>query len=371
MKAVILVGGEGTRLRPLTFSTPKAMVPILNRPFLEHMLEYLKRHGIDDVILTLCYLPDPIQGYFGDGSGLGLKLSYAMEGSPLGTAGAVKNVAGRLDETFYAFNGDTFTDIDLTAMLTLHRRRSAKATIALTPVDDPTIYGVVETDAEGRVQRFIEKPSRDAVTTNMINAGAYILEPEVMGQVPDGQNFSFEHGLFPHLLQRGDTVCGYPSEAYWIDIGTPQKYLKLHQDLLSAEIVRPMPGRQVSRGVHAGEGVEIHRSARLKGPLVIGSNCSIGAGASIEGPVAIGEGCTIGAETDIKGTVIWHNTSIGRGASIRGSVIAEHVSIGQRSTLAAGCVIGNGVSVDSGSKLARDTSVWPQQNPSPFETARS
>lgn len=204
MKAVILVGGEGTRLRPLTYSTPKPMVPILNRPFLEHMLKYMKSHHINDVILALCYLPDHIRAYFGNGSDYGVKLTYDVETSPLGTAGAVKNVAQHLDETFFVFNGDVFTDLNLTAMLDTHRKKSSKATIALTPVDDPSMYGVVETDTNDRVKRFVEKPKREEATTNMINAGIYILEPELLEYIPANQNYMFERGLFPLLLEQGD-----------------------------------------------------------------------------------------------------------------------------------------------------------------------
>jgi len=370
VKAVILVGGEGTRLRPLTFNTPKAMVPIVNRPFLEHMIEYLKGHGIDDIILTLCYLPDYIQRYFGDGSNYGVKLTYTMEDSPLGTAGSVKNVAEHLDETFFVFNGDIFTDIDLTAMLELHQQQGSKATIALTQVEDPTIYGVVETSAEGRVQRFIEKPSRDAVTTNMINAGAYILEPEVPSHIPKDENFTFEHGVFPLLLERGDPVYGYPSDAYWIDIGTPEKYLKLHHDLLTGMITRRFPGEHAGEGIWVEQGGDIHPQAELEGPAVIGRNCVIGSRARVKGPSAIGPDCRIGAGSLIAGAVVWQNTRLGQGVSLRNCVLAENVFVGDRSQVMEGCVLGHNVIVGSDKRLNRGTKVWLEENLSSPEAAR-
>ena len=364
MKAVILVGGEGTRLRPLTCNTPKSMVPILNRPFLEHIIDYLKEHNIDDIILALCYLPHHVQRYFGDGTEFGIKLTYVVEDSPLGTAGAVKNVAQRLDETFFVFNGDIFTDLDLTRMLDFHRERESKVSIALTPVDDPTIYGLVETNAEERVERFIEKPRWDAVTTNMINAGTYIIEPEVLSHVPKGLHFTFEQGLFPLLVARGDPVYGYPSDAYWIDIGTPERYLKLHHDLLTGRVAKSFPGERAGEGIWVEEGCDIHSQAELDGPTLIGRNCVIGSKAQVKGPCVIGQDCMIGAGSLIKEAIVWQNTRLGQGVSLRGCVIAENVFIGDRSRVMKGCVLGNNVTVGYDKRLARGTKVWPEENPS-------
>jgi mannose-1-phosphate guanylyltransferase len=371
VKAVVLIGGEGTRLRPLTLHTPKSMVPIVNRPFLEHMLEYLKGHDIDDIILTLCYLPDHIHHYFGDGSKFRIKLTYAIEDPPLGTAGAVKNVMGHLDETFFVFNGDIFTDIDLTAMMGFHRQHRSKATIALTPVDDPTIYGVVETNSEGRVQRFIEKPRRDAVTTTMINAGAYILEPEVLDHVPIGLSFSFELGLFPLLLENGDPFYGYQSDAYWIDIGTPEKYLKLHHDLLTGLVTRHITGKPAGDGVWIEDGCDIHPQAELRGPTILGRNCIVGSGARVKGPSIIGQDCIIEAGSFVEGAVIWQNAHLRQGVSLRNCIIAENVVIGERTQVMDGCVLGKNVIVDSNQKLVQGTKIWPEQiQPSPKTTRR-
>jgi len=359
VKAVILVGGEGTRLRPLTYSTPKTMVPILNRPFLEHMLKYMKNHHIDDVVLALCYLPDHIREYFGDGSDRGVKLTYVVEGSPLGTAGAVKNVAQYLNETFFVFNGDVFTDMDLSAMLETHRNKSAKATIALTPVDDPTMYGVVETDTNGRVKRFVEKPKREAVTTNMINAGIYILEPSLLDYIPANQSYTFERGLFPLLLERDDPFYSFNSHGYWIDIGTPEKYMQVNSDLLAGDITTDFPGSAYSRNVWTEAGCNIHPKAKLDGPVVIGRNCVIEAKAHIKGPTVIGPDCYIGTDSLVEKSIIWQNVKVGRGAKLLKCLIADAVSVGEGCDVAAGCIIGNKVSMKKRIKLAPDTKIMP------------
>jgi mannose-1-phosphate guanylyltransferase len=335
------------------------MVPVLNRPFLEHMIDYLKGHGIDDLILTLCYLPDHVQRYFGDGSKFGIELTHVVEDSPLGTAGAVKNVQGCLDETFFVFNGDIFTDLDLTAMMGFHRERGSKVSIALTPVDDPAIYGVVETNAEGEVQRFIEKPSRGEATTNMINAGAYIVEPEVLDLIPKGLSFTFERGLFPLLLERGDPVYGYQSDAYWIDFGTPEKYLKLHHDLLTGRVTKGRHGDQAGEGIWVEEGCDIHPQAELRGPAVIGKNCVIDSRAQVKGPSVIGQGCRIGTDSLIEGAILWQNTHIGHAVSLKNCVVAGNLFVGDRSQVREGCVLGDNVIIGSGESLTQGTRLWP------------
>ena len=337
------------------------MVPILNRPFLEHMLKYMKSHNIDDVVLALCYLPDHIRDYFGDGSGYGIKLTYAVESSPMGTAGAVKNVARHLDDTFFVFNGDVFTDMNLTAMLETHRKKSAKATIALTPVDNPTMYGVVETDTNGRVKRFVEKPKPEAVTTNMVNAGTYILEPDLLDYIPANQSYMFETGLFPLLLQRGDSFYSFNSHGYWIDIGTPKKYMQVNVDLLSGAIAADFPGSMRGKNVWAEEGCNIHPKAQIDGPAVIGRNCVIEAQAHIKGPSVIGPDCSIGAGSLVEKSIVWHNVQIGRGAKLQQCIVADAVSIGEGCDIAAGCIIGNKVSMERNIRLASDTKVMPEE----------
>lgn len=361
MKAVILVGGEGTRLRPLTYSTPKPMVPILNRPFLEHMLRYMKSHNIDDVVLAMCYLPDHIRDYFGDGDDFGVKLTYVVESFPLGTAGAVRNVADHLDETFFVFNGDVFTDMNLTEMLETHRKQSSKVSIALTPVDDPSMYGVVETDADGRVKRFVEKPKREEATTNMINAGTYILEPDMLNYIPTNQFYMFEHGLFPLLLERGDPFFSFSSHDYWIDIGTPEKYMKVNGDLLTGEISTYIPGRVYNRNVWAEEGHKIHPKANIDGPVVIGRDCFIEAQAHIIGPTVIGPHCYISAGSLVEKSIVWHNVAIGKGTTLRQCIVADSVNIDEGCYINSGCIIGTNATIEKNSRLAPDTKIMPDE----------
>jgi len=361
VKAVILVGGEGTRLRPLTLITPKSMVPVVNRPFLEHMVKYLQRHRINDIVLALCYLPDAIQRYFGDGNSFGIKLAYAIEDSPLGTAGAVKNVCEHVIDTFFVLNGDVFTDINLTEMLQFHRQKKSIATIALTTVKDPSMYGVIETDVEGRVQRFVEKPNRGEVTSNTINAGVYILEPRVLELVPKNQKFMFERGVFPVLVERGEPVYGYKAtNAYWVDIGTPEKYKMLHYDLLSGKVERELPGEEIGEQIWIEGNVDVSPKARIKGPVVIGEKCAVGAGAYIKGPSSIGSDCTIGSGSVIEKAIIWNNSRLGQKTSLKGCVIANNVSIGDRAQVPEGCVLGHDVILGSDEKLKRNTNVWPK-----------
>jgi len=352
IKAVILVGGEGTRLHPLTCNIPKAMVPILNRPFLEHMVGYLKEHGVDDIILAMGYLPDPIQSYFGDGTQLGVRMTYLVEESPLGTAGAVKNAeAFLLDEPFFVFNGDVLTEIDLTAMMRRHQEIRPKVSIALTPVDDPTIYGVVETDAGGRVQRFVEKPSRDEVTSNMINAGIYILEPEVLGHVPISTPCMFEHHVFPQLLEMGEVILSYPSDAYWIDIGTSEKYLKVHHDLLM---------RWGDRRVQVGRGSKIHSTAQIEGPVLIGEECVIGEDARVKGPTVLGSRCEVARGAVVEGSVLWHDSKVGEEAVLIDCIVGSHSRVQSGSPVLDNCVLGDNVTVDRGSRLAKGARVGPE-----------
>ena len=357
MKAVILVGGEGTRLRPLTCNTVKPLVPVLNRPFLEHLIDHLKRHGIREIILTLGHLPEQIQEYFGDGSGFGVNMTYLVEDSPLGTAGGVKNAEALLDASFLVFNGDIFSDIDLTNMMNFHREKKADTSIALTPVDDPTPYGVVETDAEGRVQRFVEKPRREEVTTNMINAGIYVMEPHVLDYIAPNVFFTFEHGVFPSLLETGKAVYGYSSQAYWIDIGTPEKYLKLHHDLLQR--------RTADRGiVFEGESF-VHSSARIEGPVVIGEGCFIGKDCIIRGPTVLGPQCRIEEGAVIEGAVLWQNCRVGEKAKLRNCVVASHCSIAEQSEVLDECVLGDNVIIGEGNKLSGGIRIWPDRSIEP------
>jgi len=344
VKAVILVGGEGTRLRPLTSSVPKPMVPVLNKPFLEHVFKHLHHHGIRDIVLALCYLPDNIQSYFGDGSAFGIHLTYVVEDFPLGTAGAVKNVADHIDSTFLVLNGDVYTDLDITSMVALHKDKGAVATIALTPVEDPSAYGVVDTDADGRVKSFIEKPKREDAPSNMINAGTYVLEPDVLRHVEPQTFCMFENFLFPLLLDTDEPVYAYPSDAYWIDIGTPEKYASLNQHLLTGEC-----------GID--DNCSIHPDAKITGTVQFGKNCVIESNVTIEGPTVIGDGCVIKQNAVIKKAIIWPGTIIDEGAIIENSIVGDGCNVGANACVIDGVVLGGKVVVGSGCKISRNARV--------------
>ncbi|MDP3878738.1 MAG: NDP-sugar synthase [Dehalococcoidales bacterium] len=348
MQAVILVGGKATRLLPLTNNTPKAIVPVLNRPLLEHVIRHLAGHRIEDIILAQGHLAQLIEGYLGNGSRFGVSLSYVVEDTPLGTAGALKNAAGYLDDTFLMLNGDVFTDLDITAMLEFHRQQKAMATIALTPVDDPTSYGLVETTPENRVARFLEKPGWNEVTTNMINAGTYVLEKAVLAQIPLRTKVSIEREVFPRLLTGHQPVYAFLSSAYWIDIGTPEKYLQLHRDLLSGKCRNCLlaPTEEVT----IGENSHIHPSARIRGPVIIGADCTIGENVALNGPLAIGDGAIIREDSIIEDSVIWQNSRLGARVSLKSSILADNCHLNEGSS-AENVVLGDNVTIAGGCKL--------------------
>jgi mannose-1-phosphate guanylyltransferase len=327
LKAVLLVGGLGTRLRPLTNDRPKSIVPVLNRPVLEHTIAYLKYYGIRDIIITLNYLPEVIEDYFGDGEKFGVKLTYFMEEEPRGTAGAVKNAESYLDETIFVLNGDVFTDLNLAEMLAYHRKKKAQATIALIQVDNPSAYGVVETNDKGKVQRFIEKPPPGTETTNWVNAGTYILEREVLDVIPPGCNYMFERGLFPQLLQTGRPVFGYSYKGYWLDMGTPEHYHKINRDFMNAKINNQLFKDSINKTQYNKKHVDIHKSAIIKEPVVIGEGCNIGVGVKVTGPSAIGRDSRIYDNVLIEDSIIWDGVTIGANTRVKGCIISSGTNI--------------------------------------------
>jgi mannose-1-phosphate guanylyltransferase len=323
LKAIILAGGEGTRLHPLTYTLPKPMLPVLNRPFLEHTIAYLKEYGIKDITLALSYLPEVIRDYFGDGSKLGVQLTYSLESHPMGTAGAVKNAEQYLDGTFVVLNGDIFTDLDISDMLVFHRRNRARASISLTWVDNPCAFGVVETDSDGRIKRFTEKPSPEQVTSNWINAGIYILEPEVLEHVPSGTHYMFEKGLFPLLLELGAPVYGYQFSGHWVDMGTPEKYRCLNCDLLLLKGKSALIGSLSKDEICCDRDASIHPSAKITGPAIIASGCRIGQRVHIRGPVVMGPDCHIGDDVILEESILWRGANIGASAVLKQCVIGS------------------------------------------------
>src|SRR3954447_23577929 len=281
MKAILLAGGKGTRLRPLTVHTPKPIVPIFNRPFLHYQIDRLKQvPDIDEVILSLNYQPRRIEEVFGDGSDAGIKIRYVVEPSPLGTGGAIRYAGESLTEAVVVFNGDVLTQIDLAAVLRLHRERRAKATIVLTPVPNPTAYGLVETDPDGNVKRFLEKPKADEITVDTINAGIYVLEPETFDRIPKDTAWSIERSYFPSLVERGETFVAYTYRGYWIDIGTPEKYTEVHRDIMDGRFQAP-PFAGESSNVFIDAGARIDEGAVIEGPVFLDDGVVVKAGARI------------------------------------------------------------------------------------------
>lgn len=323
LKAVLLVGGLGTRLRPLTNDRPKSIVPVVNRPALEHTIAYLKHYGIRDIVITLNYKPEVIENYFGDGEKFGVNLTYFMEDEPRGTAGAVKNAESYLDGGFIVLNGDIFTDMNLADMLAYHRKKKAMATIALTWVDNPSAFGVVETNDKGKVQKFLEKPRPGTATTNWINAGTYILEREVLDMIPPGCNYMFERGLFPQLLQSGRPVFGYPYKGYWLDMGTPEHYHRINRDFMNEELNNLLYTNGWKKPIYNKKLVSIQKSASINGPGIINDGSNIGEGVRLIGPVAIGKNCRIDNNTTIEDSIIWDDVIIGANTKIKSCIISS------------------------------------------------
>ena len=338
MQALILAGGKGTRLRPLTVYTPKPIVPICNRPFLLYQIDTLRRAGIVDITLSLSYQPNKIEQLLGDGSDYGVKLKYTVEPQPMGTAGAYKFAEDLIREPTVVFNGDILTDLDLKAMIREHNERQAVATIVLAPVENPQAYGLVETEKDGRIRRFLEKPKPDEITTNNINAGTYILEPKVLDFLPAGENYSFEYGLFPDLLKRKEPFYAHiPPRTYWIDIGTPERYLRVHQDLLANRVSRFHIKER--RGQFDAATV-----AEIDDLSMIGDDCQIKPGAQIINSV-LGQGCFVEERARVENSVIWPHTRIGTTAQIVGSIVGRGSHIGRSAVVGPGSVLGDKTSL--------------------------
>ncbi|MBI4304818.1 MAG: NDP-sugar synthase, partial [Chloroflexi bacterium] len=329
------------------------------RPFLDHLIHLLRRHGITEVILAIQYLSDAFEQHYQDGASLGVSVIHVREEKPLGTAGAVKNVEKHLDDTFIVFNGDILTDLDLAGMIRFHRERASKLTIALTPVEDPTAYGLVELGGGQRIRRFLEKPKWEEVTTNLINAGTYIIEPEVLRHVPAQEFYMFERGLFPGLLQLDEPMFGYPSDCYWIDIGTPQKYLDVHRHVLAGRVSCHLPGEERDNGVRTGRGCYLDPAAAVQGPVIMGDRCRVEGDARISGPVVIGNDCVIGAGATVEDAVLWNGVTVAAGATVKQAVIASNSRIENGAIICGGAVVGCNCEIGPGNTLTNGIRIWP------------
>jgi mannose-1-phosphate guanylyltransferase / phosphomannomutase len=372
MKAVIMAGGKGTRLRPLTSKQPKPMVPIVNMPCMEHTVRLLKHHGFEDVLATLEFMPEVIRGYFGDGSDWGVKMEYSVEEEPLGTAGSVKLVDDRLTERFVVVSGDALTDVDLTKAVAFHEERGAEATLVLKGVEDPSEFGIVVTEDDGRVTDFLEKPDEGEVFSYTANTGIYVLEPSVLQDIPEGREYDFSEELFPKLLEEERPIYGYVMEGYWEDIGNIEQYMGAQRDVLDGKVqgVRP-PGEELREGVYVGRDARVDED-QLEGPVVLGHdvrvspgarigpylvmapNTSVEAGASVARST-VAEGSSVGEKAEVDGAVIGGSCTVGaRARVLEGSALGDEVNVGERATITPGVSIYPNESIESGAEITED-----------------
>jgi mannose-1-phosphate guanylyltransferase len=350
MKAILLAGGKGTRLRPLTLNTPKPIVPIFNRPFLMYQLDQLRQvPEITEVILSLNYQPRRIEETFGNGDALGIKISYAVEPQPLGTGGAIKFSAQTVQDSVIVLNGDVLQQIDLQAVIARHRAARAKATIVLTPVDNPSAYGLVETDADGNVQRFLEKPGQDEITVNTINAGIYVLEPETLDRIPDNEAYSIERQYFPSLVANGETFVAYVNEGYWIDIGTPEKYRQVHRDIMDGRY-HAAPFLDRAGGI-VDLGARIEQGVHIQGPCFLDEGAVIKAGTRLGPYAVIGRQAQVDEQSQVRDSVIWANSIVGAEAIVEGALVGRNCHIGRNTVVGDGRMLGDRSTVTDFSRL--------------------
>lgn len=358
-------GGQGSRLRPLTCNRPKPLVPVCNKPVMEYILELLKRHGVNTLLVTLHYLADEIISYFGYGTDWGLRILYSIESEPLGTAGSVKNISESFDESFLVISGDALTDFDLTEVVAFHREQQAAATIVLTRVDNPLDFGVVITDEENRVNRFLEKPSWGEVFSDTINTGIYVLEPEILDLLEPGKPYDFSKDLFPLMLEKGMPIYGYVADGYWCDIGNLEQYQKANRDVLMSRVDHRPPGEEIREGVWVGKGTRIHPGAYVETPVVIGRNCRVRENARILEGTVIGDNCIVEEGASLHRDVIWNNVFVGRKVRCSGTTICRRATLKSHVTVGEGAVLGDNVFVGEGAILQPQVKIWPDKNIEP------
>ncbi len=361
MKAIIMAGGEGSRLRPLTCDMPKPMVSVMNIPIMEHIINLLKTHGITEIGVTLMYLPQKIKDYFGNGSHFGVNIHYFTEDTPLGTAGSVKNAGNFLDETFIVISGDSLTDMDITKAIEFHRSKESKATLVLTRVDVPLEYGVVITDKKAAITGFLEKPSWSEVFSDTVNTGTYILEPEIMDYLEQGQKTDFSQDLFPLLLEKKEPMFGYIMSDYWCDIGDLQAYLQAHYDALEGKVKLNIALTEIKEGVWVGSGAIIDSQAVINAPCLIGDNCRIGSKAVIDSFSILGNNNVIEDEASIKRSVLWNGNYIEYGSEIRGAILCNKVNLKHYVRIFENAVVGDNCIINERAIIKPNVSIWPQK----------
>lgn len=361
MKAVIMAGGSGTRLRPLTCGRPKPIVPVMNKPVMQYTIELLKKYKINDIAVTLQYLPEMIKNTFGDGRELGVKLEYFIEDVPLGTAGSVKNADEFLDDTFIVISGDVLTDIDLEPVIKFHKQKKSIATLVLKEVNVPLEYGVVVTEEDGRIRRFLEKPSWSEVFSNTVNTGIYILEPKVLSYFNKGEVFDFSKDLFPAIMKDGINLYGYEAKNYWCDIGDIQSYIQAHADILNHKVKVGFQHKEKTEGIYIGEGCDIHQDAIISSPVVIGDNCKIGKGVKLEPYTVIGDNVIVNSYSSIKRSILWDSSIVGSKSSLSGSILCYRANLKSNVTVLEQAVIGDDTQLRDGAIIKPSIKIWPHK----------
>jgi mannose-1-phosphate guanylyltransferase / phosphomannomutase len=364
MKAVIMAGGFGTRMRPLTINLPKPMIPMVNRPIMEIIVDLLKKHKLTDLLAVVFYQPEIITEYFHDGSEFGVQMQYKAAESDLGTAGSVKNCQALLGkERFVVISGDVLTDFDLTAAIQFHEKNKAKATMILTRVENPLAFGVVITDQEGKITRFLEKPTWGEVFSDTVNTGIYILEPEVLDLIPEKAEFDFSKNLFPKMLEEGMPLYGYIAQGYWADIGNLDQYRLAHQDVFAGKVEVGIKGTRLNKmgkEIWAGEKTHIDPSAHLSGTVVLGKNCNVGKNAKIVNSV-LGDGCQVEEGAELTNAILWHNVSIGAEAQVKECVIASGADVHEKANIFEGAIISDNCSIGKEAVVKAAVKVWPNK----------
>ncbi len=355
MQALILAGGEGTRLRPLTSTVPKPVVPLVDRPFIAFMIDWLRGHGVDDIVMSCGHLASGVRNVLGDGEAFGIRLRYVEEPRPLGTGGAVKYAEPLLDERFLMLNGDVLTDIDVSAQIAQHERTGARATLALTPVEDPTAYGLVRLAGDGAVTEFVEKPSPDQIETNNISAGIYVLERSVLDLLEAGQPASIERDVFPQMVGHG--LYGCVAAGYWLDIGTPGRYLEATFDILEGTVGTEVAERMGTGYLCIEHGVE--STGRIIPSALVETGCTIADGARVGGRVVLEHGVVVGEGTTIERAVVMRGAEIGVNCTLRGCIVGGGVRIGDHCVVEGLSVLGEGVTLGSGNMVSNGARLFP------------
>ncbi|MEM7345368.1 MAG: sugar phosphate nucleotidyltransferase [Chloroflexota bacterium] len=371
MKAVVMAGGAGSRLRPLTIERPKPMIPLVNKPVMGHIFDLLKRHGITEVVITVQYLANLIQDFFGDGTTFGMKITYCVEETPLGTAGSVKNAQHWLNDTFLVISGDALTDFDLTALVEYHRQSQTLATLAVYNLSDPVDYGVISLNPEGQIIRFQEKPSRGSVMSDYVNTGIYVLEPEVLDFFPPNTSFDFAQDLFPLIHSQGHPLYGYKADGYWCDVGNISEYMRATADALEGKVKGLHLGHYWGDGIWSHDEIELPANAKLVGPIYLGDTVQIKSGATIYGPTVIRDYTVIDNGAHVERSIIWRNCYIGEQARLSGTVITRQCSLKAKSTLFEGSVIGDRTIIGEESVIQPNVKIWPGKEVEPGSTVNS